>query len=135
MREQKSREVIDGEAKLKPVLAQLPVILVGARADAGVVDETINALALLQQRLGEPSHFGKRSEVGLIERRHAFFRTHARAANFPQDLLGALLAAAMDEDIGALRRKVLGDDAPDAVGRAGDEDGFSFEQHGTFRRR
>ena len=130
--EQESGEIIDGEAELMAVRAQLPVIFVGARADAGVVDEAIDAVAVAQHRLGEPAHFGERGEVGLIERRHAFFRTDARAANFPQYFFGALLAAAVDEDVGALRRQALGDDAPDAVGRTGDEDGFSFESHAAF---
>ena len=98
--------MVDLEGQLDPV----------ARHDAplgdqaGVVDEHVER----RQRLRQRAHLRQDAEVGEV---------HAGGADLLRDRLRALLAAAVDVHGEPPRGEVGGDDAAEAVGGAGDEDG------------
>ncbi len=83
---------------------------------------------LAPYRGGERAHLGERREVGGIERT----RRVAGLAHRREHVLAALPVAAVDQHAGAGRRKRERDDAADAVGRAGDQDGLAGELHGQL---
>ena len=118
-RQQESREIIDREAQFEAVGAEFSPR--AARADPGVVDERVETVAIAPHRVGEGANLGERGEIRDEE---------ARLAALLRDSLNHSLAAGpiatVDDDAPALRGQALGDIAPDAVGRAGDENGLAF---------
>ena len=118
-RQQEAREIVDRKAQLEAVGADLA--LCPGRADAGVVDEHVEAVGLAPHRIGQRAHLRERREVGAKE---------ARLAAALRDPLDESLApravAPVQDDARAIRREPLGDIAADAVGRAGDEDGLAL---------
>ncbi len=80
MRQQEAGEIVDGEAQLVPVLAGLPRRSLVLRADAGVADQDIEALLVVEHQLGKLADIGERRKVGLVE--------HRLAAADPLDLVG-----------------------------------------------
>ena len=122
-RQQEAREIVDGEAQLEAVGAEFAPR--AAHADPGVVDEDVEAVAIAPHRLGERADPGERGEIGGEKARLA-----ALGRDSPGHGLAARPVAAVDDDAPALRGHALGDQAPDAVGRTGDENRLGLRRRG-----
>ena len=121
-RQEKAREIVDGEAQLAAVGADLA--RVAGPADPGVVDENVEAVRLALDNVRELAHLAERSQIGLKEPRLA-----ALSPDLGDDRLAAPSVASVDEHARALRSEPKGEPAPDAVGRAGDEDRLALDGH------
>jgi hypothetical protein len=99
-----------------PVLADLPL---GQEADAGVVDERVEARLGGGDLRGHRAHLGERREVGPVGAQPLRAR---RLAQLAEGAVEALLAAAVEQDGCAAGREIGGHAPAEAVGGAGDQD-------------
>src|SRR5439155_16855496 len=108
------------EAQLVAVAAFLPsVVAVGGGADASVVDERVEPLALPSDAFRKAAHLVERGEVGGVPLQVV---VAGRGADVVDRLVAAGVFAAVDQHGRARRGKLGGDRAPVAVGGAGDQD-------------
>ena len=104
--DQERRQVVDLERQLDPVAGHDPLLGDQAR----VVDEHVDA----RQRLRERPHVVEHAEVRQV---------HARRADLARHRVSPLRGTPVHEHVQPALREVVGDDAAEAVGGAGDEDG------------
>ena len=121
LRQQEAGEVIDREAQLETVGADLAGV--SGRADPGVVDEDIKGIGLAPPGVGEGADVRERGKIGRKERR----RPAAFRDRFDDSASPRFRSRPWTRRRAPRGGEPLGDPAPDAVGRAGDEDGLAAE--------
>jgi NADP-dependent 3-hydroxy acid dehydrogenase YdfG len=114
-REEKVGEIVDRERELIAVCADLPPP--PAQRDARVVDERVEAILGVEDLSSETMNLRERGEVGDVGAPVATCLTESLA-----DIRGLALIAPVNEYGGAVSREVLRASAPEAVGRARDQD-------------
>ena len=124
--QQEVRKIVHGERELVSVGARLPL---GAADGGGVVDEHVEPVVGLHDRLRQRGDSLKRREIGAMERRIAGARGFDRA----DDFLAALLIAAVHDDEGAERAELPRDFLAEAVRRARDEHGLAVQRDAHAR--
>ena len=86
------------------------------RIDRRIADERVDAAPLLNRRIHEPLQILLAADVARM--RECFT---ALVLDRPDDFLARIELAARDDDLRAVLRETLGDRAPDAAARTGDD--------------
>ncbi len=122
MGQQKAGEIIDREKQLVPVRADLPRSAPGSSAEAGIVDEDMEAVSFLPHGIGETAHFGKCGEVGGEE-----LGTAANVLDLGNDFRTPLAITAVHQNARTGLAKRLGYKPADTIRRASDESSLSIK--------
>src|SRR5207248_5421904 len=104
-RQQEGREIVDGEAKLEAVLADLPLGRVTPpETDSGVVDQDVEAVMIGEDLVGETAYLRQRGEVSQVEGQAIVAGGRADLAH---DRLSPHEVAAVQQDGGAGRGQLV----------------------------
>jgi hypothetical protein len=95
-----------------------------AGADAGIVDQGVDARLLIQNLLGQDADLVEGGQVGAVAGVRLVWTGLPDVGQGGSD---AIVIAAVDEDPGAPGRQVNGKPAAQPVGGAGDEDGLPVD--------
>lgn len=112
--------MVDREPQLIAVPALQPAAIAGdRRADAGVVDQCVQARDLAAGLLGERAHLLERGEVGAQPTQPL---VAGRGADLLDRLASALIVAAVEQERRVLLRELSRQRASEPVRGAGDQD-------------